>query len=727
MRFISRITIKWRLIGGFFVCVLFTGLSGGLGIFFMQALQNKINASSGEISGNIEAQNRDIKRLTGIRTCISAILGADAVETLNKISLPMEDQPGQSHGESRGGRSGLPAAVKNLHAIKSGQLTTAAKLVELRKAGGALLDEVVKLALTIVDNADFEAAVSIDEAGSEIKKNLEKIIASKTLSETSDQTALNQRLDTMAAVSGKALGTIKTALSVRADMHKLEALVKDVLINDDMAAVDYSKIEITTLTERIKSATAVLPADEMTAQMGKLMSDLSGLIDQMVRVKKDAILAGRQLRETNELIEQSIIAVNADMLEASQRLKTNSGETMKACTDLVTRGRSIQLVLVVIAFLLAALVGWAVTVSITRPIFAIVEFAGRLRLGDLSVRIDSGHDEIGLMSASLNSLVESLTTKADVAVSISKGDLTQAVQVVSDKDALGLALQVMLKNLNGIIGELSLAARQVDAGSGQVADSSQALSQGATEQASSLEEISSSLNEVGAQTHSSAENAVQANQLSTAARDAAHDGVQRMEEMMSAMGAIQTSSQEIAKIIKTIDGIAFQTNLLALNAAVEAARAGKHGKGFAVVAQEVRSLAARSAKAAQETTALIESAGRRVGEGSLIAQKTSAALGNIYDGITRVADIVGEIAAASNEQAQSITQINAGLGQIDNVTQRNTAIAEETSAAATQLTSQANYVQKVLARFRIRTEAAAPATLKRIEYHRGNLSQNGLS
>ncbi|MDY6825163.1 MAG: methyl-accepting chemotaxis protein [Thermodesulfobacteriota bacterium] len=361
---------------------------------------------------------------------------------------------------------------------------------------------------------------------------------------------------------------------------------------------------------------------------------------------------------------------------------------------------------IAVAVVLSLVIWWLTGGVVIAPINRVLEFSRSLKAGDLSARMQVANDEFGQMAESLNTVAQDLNEKAEAAERIAGGDLTCDVTVASDKDTLGKALKKMIKSLNNMVAELLFAAAQVDAGANQVADSSQALSQGATEQASSLEETTSSMTQIGSQTKTNAENATQASQLTTRANEASQNGSERMQSMMEAMERISGSSQEIGKIIKAIDDIAFQTNLLALNAAVEAARAGKHGKGFAVVAQEVRSLASRSAKAVQETSALIEGSVKKVEEGNEIASQTSEALGEIKENVSKAADLVGEIAAASNEQAEAISQVSDGLSQIDGATQQNAANAEETSAAAEELSSQSAYVKKLVARFKLKSGMA---------------------
>jgi methyl-accepting chemotaxis protein len=308
------------------------------------------------------------------------------------------------------------------------------------------------------------------------------------------------------------------------------------------------------------------------------------------------------------------------------------------------------------------------------------------------------------INSMLDVIMKPINEALDVLKLMSEGDLTAQVQgdFKGDHALLKNILNETIDSIGDILGQVKVTVEEVTRGAMQVSDASTALSQGATESAASLEEITSSMAEIGSQTKLNAENANTANYLTLEARNAAEKGNTEMQQLNHAMSEITESSKNISKIIKVIDEIAFQTNLLALNAAVEAARAGRHGKGFAVVAEEVRNLAARSASAAKETAEMIENSIRTVDKGSSLAGKTAEALENIKSGAVKASDIVGEIATSSNEQAQGISQINEGLNQIDKVTQTNTASAEESASAAEELSGQANQLRIMLSRFKIK-------------------------
>jgi methyl-accepting chemotaxis protein len=249
------------------------------------------------------------------------------------------------------------------------------------------------------------------------------------------------------------------------------------------------------------------------------------------------------------------------------------------------------------------------------------------------------------------------------------------------------------KILNEVAGTLDVGSEQVACAASQVSASSQSLAQGSSEQAASLEETSASMEEMASMTKRNAENSQEARGAANQARVSADEGAKQIQAMQVAMDGIQNASKEIAKILKTIDEIAFETNILALNAAVEAARAGEAGSGFAVVAEEVRALAQRCSAAAKETAQKIEDAGTKSTQGVQISEKVTKSFETIQGHIHRVDRIVGEIATASDEQSQGIHQVTTAVSQMDQVTQSTASSAEETAAAAEELTAQASVMR----------------------------------
>ncbi len=361
--------------------------------------------------------------------------------------------------------------------------------------------------------------------------------------------------------------------------------------------------------------------------------------------------------------------------------------------------------------LLAILLSFVIIRGITRPTDQAVHMIEELGRGNLEPRLQmSRKDEIGRLAQALDAFADNMRDEVVAAFkALAAGDFT-----FSAKGVIREPLHEANTALNEVLARVQGAGGQIASAAGEVSDASQSLSQGATEQASSLEEIAASMNQIAAQVRASAENATQADRNSCEAKKSAEHGQAQMQAMMSAMKEINTASTSVSHIIKTIEEIAFQTNLLALNAAVEAARAGQHGKGFAVVAEEVRNLAARSAKAAGETATLIEQAGQKTQVGVAIAGKTENALEQIVSAINKTSDLVSEIAAATAEQSEGVAQINQGLTQIDQVTQQNTASAEQSAAAAEELSGQAAELRQMLQGFTLRQGAGASENLRAI-------------
>ncbi len=293
-------------------------------------------------------------------------------------------------------------------------------------------------------------------------------------------------------------------------------------------------------------------------------------------------------------------------------------------------------------------------------------------------------------------------TAADLAQSVAEGDLTVRIDLKpGDTTSLMAQLEAMQDSLVKLVGEVRGNAESVATASAQISQGNADLSQRTEQQASALQQTAATMEELGTTVRQNADHAQQANQLAQAASGVAIKGGEVVRQVVGTMKGISESSKKIADIIGTIDGIAFQTNILALNAAVEAARAGEQGRGFAVVASEVRSLAQRSAEAAKEIKSLISASTERVEQGTALVDQAGQTMGEVVSSIRRVTEIMGEISSASTEQSNGVAQVGQAVSQMDQATQQNAALVEESAAAAASLNTQARTLVQVVSVFKL--------------------------
>lgn len=501
------------------------------------------------------------------------------------------------------------------------------------------------------------------------------------------------------------------------EFNNTNSIIRDIVFTTDPKVTKECLAELEESTAKVNTYFVNMKKGMVTKEDLNYYNDIKANLDRFATIRGQVVDYASQGLNS---VGQSLLSGQGEPLSQKIRESTNAlisekttmGNQVAAKLSAQGRTASVSIFLVIfLSLVISILISISISRSISKPVGEMAAAAQKMAEGDLSVQIaaDSGN-EIGQLGAAFAKSTDTIQSYIDdirnSLAGVEQGDLTVASQLEYKGDFIELkkSINSIVLSLNDILAQISRTAEQVSSGAEQVSNGAQALAQGATEQASSVEELSATITEISAHVRNNADYAGLASGNVDHVREEIEICNRHMAEMVTAMSKINDSSGKIGKIIKTIEDIAFQTNILALNAAVEAARAGAAGKGFAVVADEVRNLASKSAAAANTTTVLIEDSMTQVESGTKIADQTAQSLLQVVEGARVVSETVEKISQASNLQSGAIVQVTRGVDQISGVVQTNSATAEESAAASEELSGQAQALNTLVKRFKLKEE-----------------------
>lgn len=456
---------------------------------------------------------------------------------------------------------------------------------------------------------------------------------------------------------------------------------------DSPEAANITDPELLSLIEQIKVPHAAMHTEA---------ADMVAYIEAGELDKAKDILTSNILPQTNE-----VIALLNDMVSHYDTLIATQDDVL---ASVISSSQVTIWIFLLVGIFTSVSAAVLILRSILRPLASMTKAAEYISVGDLKVDVSYPvNDEIGQLASSFKKMLVSTKEQVQVIERLAAGNLTMDIVSRSEQDTMSQALSGTVDKLNALFADIYAASEQVSGGAKQIADSATNLATGSTQQAATVEEFSATIENIQGQAETVASIAENGKSMTAQVGILMTQSISHMHDLTAAMQAINRSSEEISKVIKVIDDIAFQTNILALNAAVEAARAGAHGKGFAVVADEVRNLAQKSSNAAKETALLIQTSIENVSNGGAMMKKTAESMDEAGIIAQKTVEMMEEMSSLSAQQSLSIAEINLGIGQISAVVQANSATAEESAASSEELSGQSELLREKVAQFKLKS------------------------
>lgn len=719
-----RSGLKWKLSLGFIVCAAVAGLSGLAGFASLGNILANMKQATTAIDENIEMQVAQISQIMPLQTIAVSIVNARTDDNLTEIKRKLIDyqQSTLSHSDED---NKLLEAIEGLLTLKTKQLTALQELSVEKTSFNAIIGEVIRLSINIVDNVQFDAEIHIYDTISEIEKKF---------ADADSASSSSQQFSEISGTAGEAISSVKAASSVKSLCNEMNAMVNELIASSDAEYIDYVKIQASTLLENLKSELDVLSGVPTAEPIAALLDDLARSADRTINAKKLVLAEEIKLNEASSQLWVKMADMQTDVLTAAMNIKSDTEKTMETTTSLVNRWQIIVLFLVIGSLLLAIVLGLFISGMIIRPLNKAVTMLQDIAEGEgnLTVRLEGGsRDEIGELAKWFNIFIEKLQIMIrEIAVyagklnassaelsSLSTHMVSSAEQVSSQSSSVAGATEEMSANINAIAS----AAEEMSMNVQSISSSAEQMSQNVDSVASAIEENSMELADVARFARDGSDIAEMANTKSVSA--------------MKSIELLGNVAQDIGDVTSVIKRIAKQTNLLALNATIEAASAGDAGKGFAVVANEIKELANQSAKAAQDIASRIKGVQTNTEEvvkvideianiinhinesSALIAksveqQKATAneISGNVHQagtGTNNIATAIAEVATGSNSMARSaaeaakgVTEVSASIQDVNKAANESNTGAKQVNLSATELAEIAGEIHTIVARFK---------------------------